>query len=312
VITAAGVIGYLIGLKSDQAAAPGTTAKGSLPASSRVPVGHAMSPPVTDPGALRPDGPPGPVVPMRQFSYCTKMDVLPDTDFRISPKFVDMLKLREAWKFGRGAGVKVAVIDTGVSPHPRLPHLVGGGDYVMDGGDGLSDCDGHGTLVASLIAGASAQTDAFSGVAPDVNVISIRQSSQAFGPTDPPSVDENPQTRQKLDSIQTMARAIVHAADMGAAVINVSDVLCMSARNDGLVNAVDGPDDSLLVPSGTGFSAAFVSGVAALVRAKYPQLSAHQIINRLIRTARTPTEGVNNQIGYGVVDPVAALTKEVG
>ena len=65
---------------------------------------------------------------------------------------MDMLNLPEAWQFGRGAGVRVAVIDTGVSPHPRLPNLIGGGDYVVDGGDGLSDCDAHGTWVASLIA----------------------------------------------------------------------------------------------------------------------------------------------------------------
>jgi membrane-anchored mycosin MYCP len=51
--------------------------------------------------------------------------------------------------------------------------------------------------------------------------------------------------------------------------------------------------------------------VAALVRAKYPQLSAHQIINRLTRTARAPARGVDNQIGYGVIDPVAALTWDV-
>jgi membrane-anchored mycosin MYCP len=78
-----------------------------------------------------------------------------------------------------------------------------------------------------------------------------------------------------------------------------------------LVNAIDGPDNSLLVPSGTSFSTAIVSGVAALVRAKYPQLSALQVVNRLTRTARAPSRGVDNQIGYGVVDPVAALTWDV-
>ena len=68
---------------------------------------------------------------------------------------MDMLNLQEAWAFGRGAGQKVAVIDTGVTPHPRFPHLIPGGDYVM-GGDGLSDCDAHGTIVASMIGAAPA------------------------------------------------------------------------------------------------------------------------------------------------------------
>ena len=54
---------------------------------------------------------------------------LPGTDYRVQPKYMDMLNLGEAWQFGRGAGVKVAIIDTGVTPHPRLPNLIGGGDY---------------------------------------------------------------------------------------------------------------------------------------------------------------------------------------
>ncbi|WP_203799284.1 type VII secretion-associated serine protease mycosin [Mycobacterium heckeshornense] len=491
------------------------------------PSAAAIAPPVVDPGALPPDGPPGPAQPMRQSSYCTEVGVLPGSDFRVQPKYMDMLNLPEAWQFGRGGGVKVAVIDTGVTPHPRLPHLTAGGDYVMAGGDGLSDCDAHGTMVASMIAAAPAtgaaaaepparrplpvptneppppppppqtitmsvpppppQTitmvpapppeeapaqqpafpwlppppkapgavnrghgsvtapsysggrrvvgadrmrprepapppppaapDAFNGIAPDVEVISIRQTSQAFTAKEPFGGDEDPQTRQKSDGIRTMARAIVHAANMGASVINISDVTCMSVRNvldqadlgaavryaavdkdavivtaagdtskkdckqnpvfdplqpndprdwngvntvvtpswfsdyvltvgavdssgapmanmsvagpwvsiaapgtdivglsprdNGLVNAVEGPENSLLVPSGTSFSTAIVSGVAALVRAKYPQLSAHQVINRLIRTARAPARGVDNQVGYGVVDPVAALTWDV-
>jgi membrane-anchored mycosin MYCP len=507
---------------------------------------------------------------MKQNSYCTEVGVLPGTDFRLQPKYMDMLNLQEAWAFGRGAGQKVAVIDTGVTPHPRFSHLIAGGDYVM-GGDGLSDCDAHGTIVASMIGAAPASgavappaaprkpvtipttepppkapppqtvtlsplpqtvtmvppsqsppqeppppgpvgapppppppspspapagpggpppgpgpgpsqapsanhgggtvtipnwgpnpgpgysgggrvlavdnpagprpldptpkppppppapgpgpADAFSGIAPDVDIISIRQSSTAFTLKDPYTGDEDPQTSQKIDYIQTMARAIVHAANMGASVINISDVECMSARNiidqralgaavryaavdknavivaaagdsskkdckqnpaydplqpndprnwnavttvvtpswfsdyvltvgavdtngqpltqgggqgsmsiagpwlsiaapgtdiiglsprdDGLINAIDGPDNSLLVPAGTSFSTAIVSGVAALVRAKFPQLTAYQIINRLVRTARPPARGVDNQVGYGVVDPVAALTWDV-
>ncbi|HXY66704.1 MAG TPA: type VII secretion-associated serine protease mycosin [Mycobacterium sp.] len=492
---------------------------------------YAIDPPGIDPAAVPRDSPPGPAQPMKQSTYCTEVGVLPGTDFRVQPKYMDMLDLPEAWRFGRGGGVRVAVIDTGVTPHPRLPHLIPGGDYVMAGGDGLSDCDAHGTIVASMIGGAPASAegpgargprrpppvptreppppapppqtisvappppqtitlvpapppsseeqgppppfgappgppaapkapgaanrghgktvlpgyshggqvvsvdyprpaapppldpppagpaDAFTGIAPDAELISIRQSSQAFSLKDAYTGDEDPQTRQKRDNIFTMARAIVHAADMGAKVINISQVMCMSARSiidapdlgaavryaavdkdavivaaagdtsqrdckenpiadplhpkdsrdwngvttvvtpswfsdyvltvgavdssgtpmdklsvagpwvgigapgtdvvglsprdDSLINAIDGPDNSLLVPSGTSFSTAIVSGVAALVRAKYPQLSAHQVIDRLTRTARAPARGVDNQIGYGVVDPVAALTWDV-
>ncbi|MBX9639498.1 MAG: type VII secretion-associated serine protease mycosin [Mycobacteriaceae bacterium] len=521
-----------------------------------MPPAYAITPPTIDPGALPPDSPPGPIAPMKQNSYCTEVGVLPGTDFKVPPRYMDMLNLNEAWQFGRGEGIKVAVIDTGVTPHPRLPRLIPGGDYVMAGGDGLSDCDAHGTLVASMIAGApangaspppasprrpvtipttekppppqtvtlspvpgptitmipapppspsegagpgpapgpgqapsgnrgggtvtipgyagggtvhpvdyphnphplapsttttppspspstststsatssssssstppppppppspnAAPPDAFSGIAPDVEVISIRQSSQAFGLKDAYTGDEDPQTVAKIDSVETMARAIVHAANMGASVINISDVTCMSARNvvdqrtlgaavhyaavdknalivaaagdsskkdckqntifdplspndprawnavttvvtpswfsdyvltvgavdtngqplsqmsiagpwvsisapgtdvmglsprdDGLINAIDGPDNTLLTPAGTSFATAIVSGVAALVRAKFPELSAYQVMQRMIHTARPPARGVDNQVGHGVVDPVAALTWDV-
>ncbi|WP_373877989.1 S8 family serine peptidase, partial [Mycobacterium kiyosense] len=115
------------------------------------PAAGAVEPPQIDVGATPPDGPPGPDQPMRQGAFCPKVGTLAGTDYRVQPHYMDMLDLAEAWRFGRGAGQKVAVIDTGVTPHPRLTDLVGGGDYVMPG-DGLSDCDAHGMIVASLIA----------------------------------------------------------------------------------------------------------------------------------------------------------------
>ncbi|WP_234786768.1 S8 family serine peptidase, partial [Mycolicibacterium monacense] len=126
------------------------------PALATAPSAGAVNPPVIDPGALPADGDPTPPEPMKQGAYCPRVGTLPDTDYRVQPRYMDMLDLADAWQFGRGAGVKVAVIDTGVNPHPRLPNLIGGGDYVVDGGDGLQDCDAHGTIVAALIGAAPA------------------------------------------------------------------------------------------------------------------------------------------------------------
>lgn len=77
------------------------------------------------------------------------------------------LDLQRVWRLTRGSGQRVAVIDTGVSTHPRLSRLMGGGDYVFTG-DGTQDCDGHGTAVAGIIAATADpnHTDDFSGVAP--------------------------------------------------------------------------------------------------------------------------------------------------
>lgn len=128
-----------------------------------LPPAYAISPPTIDPGALPPDGPPGPLAPMKQNAYCTEVGVLPGTDFQLQPKYMEMLNLNEAWQFGRGDGVKVAVIDTGVTPHPRLPRLIPGGDYVMAGGDGLSD--GHHSHDRN--AAAATDGDPFTGTAAD-------------------------------------------------------------------------------------------------------------------------------------------------
>jgi len=90
-----------------------------------------------------------------------------------------------------------------------------------------------------------------------------------------------------------------------------SEMVSLSPRDDGLINAVEGPNNQMIAPAGTSFSAAIVTGVAALVRAKFPELTAHQVINRLLWTARAPARGIDNQVGHGVVDPVAALTWDV-
>ncbi|OHX05269.1 type VII secretion-associated serine protease mycosin [Micromonospora sp. WMMB235] len=63
---------------------------------------------------------------------------------------------------------------------------------------------------------------------------------------------------------------------------------------------------------GTSFAAPLVAATAALVRARYPKMSAGDVVNRLITTARDlgPT-GRDDRFGYGLVDPVAALTADV-
>ncbi|MEV0730793.1 type VII secretion-associated serine protease mycosin [Polymorphospora sp. NPDC050346] len=64
--------------------------------------------------------------------------------------------------------------------------------------------------------------------------------------------------------------------------------------------------------TGTSGAAAIVSGAAALVRSKFPDLSAEEVVHRLTATAvdKGPP-GRDEQYGYGVLDLVAALTADV-
>ena len=384
---------------------------------------RAIEPPQINREAVPKDAAPGPESPNKQNYDCRVAAVFPDTDFQAVNPAVASLNLGEAWRYSRGEGQTVAVIDTGVRPHPRLPNLLPGGDYVMAGGDGLDDCDAHGTLVAGLIAGQPTPEDSFAGVAPAATILSIRQESELFGPVNARPVDpEDPNSTPTAGNVRTLARAIVHAADLDATVINISGVSCISAlrpidqaslgaavwyaavvkdvvvvaaagntqgecrqnplynasrpkdprdwsgvvtisapswfsdyvlsvgalgqdgrpalaaqggapltlagpwvgaaaigvnitsldpNGPGLVNALPVKKGGLDAINGTSYSAPVVAGLAALVRSRYPTLTAHQVIRRITETAHNPARGNDNLVGAGVVDPVAALTYAV-
>lgn len=370
----------------------------------------AIAPPAIDPGAVPPDTT-GSEEPLQQRRVCTAPTTLPGAVFHDPPWTSAYLGLGEARKFATGAGVTVAVIDTGVNPSPRVP-AEAGGDFV-DTGSGLSDCDAHGTLIASLIAGRPAPTDGFIGVAPDARLVSLRQSSGAFDPVDSRADPHDPNSTPAAGSVRSLARALVHAANLGAGVINISEAACFkvsrpvdestlgaavnyavnvkgavivaAAGNTGGDCAQNPPPDSSMptdprgwrtvqtivtpawyaplvltvggvgengAPSafsmhgpwvtaaapadnivalgydghpvnalhgkegpipivGTSFAAAFVSGLAALLRQRFPDLTPAQIINRITTTARHPGGAVDDAVGAGIVDAVAALTWEV-
>jgi hypothetical protein len=99
-----------------------------------------------------------------------------------------------------GKDVVVAVVDTGISSHPALPDNVRAIDLVGDGGDSAKH--GHGTAVASIIAGTNEITP---GVSPAVSLLDVRVAD----------VNGN-------SNSFTLAEGIVAAVDGGAKVINVS------------------------------------------------------------------------------------------
>lgn len=308
-----------------------------------------------------------------------------------------------AWRFGRGAGQQIAVIDTGVNPVPRLT-VVPGGDYVATG-DGTTDCDGHGTIVASIIGAKpdlAVDPTGYAGVAPDATIFSVRQYSAQYETT----TDKDGGKGQPGD-LSTLASSIVWAADQDATVINISEAACGSTSeglgkdeevgaalryavdvkkvvvvavagnvvdatgcvanpSDGVtppvtavspawwddyvltvgsvaengqpsvftlagpwvdvaapgenivsVNPVSGPalinslgsTDGRQEPiQGTSFAAPYVAGTVALVRERFPDLDARQVMARIEATAHAPAGGTNELVGHGVVDPVAAVT----
>ncbi|OIJ65666.1 type VII secretion-associated serine protease mycosin [Streptomyces mangrovisoli] len=60
--------------------------------------------------------------------------------------------------------------------------------------------------------------------------------------------------------------------------------------------------------NGTSFSAPYVAGVAALLKSKYPDWTAKEIVAQIEETAERSIPGRDRLVGWGVVDPVKALT----
>jgi type VII secretion-associated serine protease mycosin len=272
------------------------------------------------------------------------------------------LGAEQAWQLSTGSGVTVAVLDSGVdASHPDLAgQVLPGRDYV-DGatGDGRLDPVGHGTAVASLIAGKP--DGEVVGLAPDATILPVRVLDAS----------------NRYRSAATVAEGLVWAVEQGAQVVNLSlggsndsealsaaiafamanDVVLVActgngqgdeeqqriwypAREPGVLavsgliwidgearhwpSSLTGRETVLAAPAvltaaapgggsrqvqGTSFSAALVSAAAALVRSRWPDASAGDVVHRLVASAQDMgAPGRDAQHGYGALDPLHALT----
>ncbi|WP_335938166.1 type VII secretion-associated serine protease mycosin [Streptomyces sp. PTD5-9] len=84
------------------------------------------------------------------------------------------------------------------------------------------------------------------------------------------------------------------------------DFVGVAAPGVDIVSTV--PGNGQCTDNGTSFSAPYVAGVAALMRAKYPTWTAAQVVARIEQTAERSVTGHDPFVGWGVVDPVRALS----
>ncbi|MEU4231781.1 S8 family serine peptidase [Nonomuraea sp. NPDC026600] len=292
---------------------------------------------------------------------------------------ISTLELNKAWRVSKGAGVTVAVLDSGVDPrHRDLAGSVTVGRDFTEGANppGVPPRRLHGTYMASLIAGHGHGRQnklGVIGVAPKARLLSVRVILE----------DEEPGFREFNTAARfenVVARGIRYAVDRGARVINMSIskelatqeeraavryaiskgvVLVAAAGNDGAgepdetgfapysypaafpgvvsVGATDrrlrratfsnwnssvlvaapgvdimgaGPGDEYWVGRGTSQATALVSGVAALIKAKYPEMSPPLVAQAMTASATDrPPGGYDTGTGFGVVNAAKALAE---
>ncbi len=136
---------------------------------------------------------------------------------------LDRIRAYQAWDVSTGGNVRIAIVDTGISPtHPDLAGKVVWG--IRYYGDGWSDSNwqddnGHGTHVAGIASAVTNNGQGVAGVTWGASLLAIKVLDSAGS-----------------GSYYDVARGILAAADQGARVINLS--LGSQASSSGLADAV--------------------------------------------------------------------------
>lgn len=290
-----------------------------------------------------------------------------------------LLGMDAAWKVTKGAGVTVAVVDSGVDPNQAdLRGKVTTGPNMLAKVDrGSTPARLHGTGMASLIAGQGhgpGGRAGIIGIAPQSRVLAVRAIGE-------PEDASYARYRTSEEAETSVARGIRYAADHGADVINLSlgredetpeereavgyaigkgvvvvsavgndgdeqrlldddgfapysypasypGVIAVAATTPGHTRApfsnrnysvvlsapgaglpVAGPGGRYFVSSGTSDASAVVSGIAALIRAKHPDMAPALVSQALVQSARGgPKGGYDPEIGFGEVHAARALS----
>ncbi|MEU2673801.1 type VII secretion-associated serine protease mycosin [Streptomyces sp. NPDC007164] len=93
-----------------------------------------------------------------------------------------------------------------------------------------------------------------------------------------------------------------------AAFSQSGDFVGVAAPGVDMISTV--PDGGHCADNGTSFSAPYVAGVAALIKAKHQDWTQEQIVAQIEQTAERSVAGHDHLVGWGVVDPVRALTED--
>ncbi|MEQ8170712.1 MAG: S8 family serine peptidase [Candidatus Eremiobacterota bacterium] len=129
----------------------------------------------------------------------------PDDPFYTLQYAPDSCNLDEAWAVTRGAGVKIAIIDSGINTsHEEFTGRIDGDSHGFTG-EGIEDVHHHGTMVAGVAAASGNNGKGVAGVAWDSSIMVLNIFSNATG----------------YESFY-ISSAVYWAVEKGAKVINMS------------------------------------------------------------------------------------------
>lgn len=154
-----------------------------------------------------------------------------------------------AWDSAQGAGVTIAILDTGVDgTHPDLaPRMVSGWNWYDNNAD-TSDVYGHGTKVAGSAAAAGNNGIGVTGVAGQARIMPIRVSDL-----------------QGYASWSALTQGIAWAADHGARVVNISYVVANSAAVISAANYMKSKGGLVVTSAGNYGTDALIAPTTAMI-----------------------------------------------
>lgn len=299
--------------------------------------------------------PPPPSDPSSQIMFA--FDIGPDPMGYVNQAAFAQINLFGAHQYATGAGVRVAVLDTGVDlTHPDLAGRLGPGYNAIDPSlppDDVVEPDksnvgvGHGTMVAGIIAviapeatilpvkvldadGLGRASDVIEGIYWAIRN-QARVINMSFGAPSSSKAIRRAIQAARVAGIVLVASAGNAGTDVAQCPAALPGVIAVSSVEEDNTKspwAAYGPFVDLVAPgngirstfaggvyatwSGTSFTAAMVSGAAALVRELRPHGGANAIEKILERTA-TSVDDVNpdyaGQLGSGLLNVLEAVRR---
>ncbi|MFI6072016.1 S8 family serine peptidase [Actinoplanes sp. NPDC051343] len=275
--------------------------------------------------------------------------------------YLASLGVARAHHITEGAGVTVALIDSGVNADHRDLRgaiLLGTDVGSAAAGDGRKDTDGHGTEMAGIIVGRGhGSADGVLGIAPQAKILPISAPigrfsgggfmtqavdfaiahhagviNMSFGSMDDDALHAAIRKAQAADIVLVASSGnderpgydfpgrypeVVAVGAFGrdgkiAPFSVTGSQVDLAAPGMDIVTTSNRSADDYYQGQGTSEATAVVSGAAALLRAKFPDLSAAEIVHRLTATATDAgAKGRDDSYGYGRLNIVKALTADV-